>query len=149
MTSTPFFAINTNFCTELSSSWQFKEANDPVWLPASAPGCVHLDLLSNGIISDPFYRANERELQWIEKGEWEYRAEFEAPAEWLKFENLELEFAGLDTFAEVYLNGELILHADNMFVGWRVAVSERLRFGEANELHIIFHSPRQSRNAAL
>ena len=141
MNSTPHFAINTNLCTELSSPWRFKEANGEVWSPASVPGCVHLDLLSNGIISDPFFRANERELQWIEKGDWEYRAEFEAPAEWLKFENLELEFAGLDTFAEVYLNGEVILRADNMFVGWRIAVGERLRFGEANDLHIIFQSP--------
>ncbi len=141
MTLKPFSAKSASFCSALSSPWRFKQTNDEAWLPAQVPGCAHLDLLRQGVISDPFYRANEREAQWVETRDWEYRTEFIAPAEWLRCENLALEFAGLDTFADVYLNGELILQTDNMFVGWRVAVRELLRGGQANDLHIIFQSP--------
>ncbi len=47
------------------------------WLPATVPGDVHLDLLANKKIPDPFFRDNEAKLQWIEKESWEYRLSFE------------------------------------------------------------------------
>ena len=49
-------------------------------------------------------------------------------------------FEGLDTYADVYLNGALLLKADNMFVGYTIPVKSQLRIGE-NLLHIYFHSP--------
>jgi beta-mannosidase len=139
----PFFVSDRfqSFTVELDAAWRFKQADDAVWLPAQVPGCVHLDLVKNGVISEPFYRTNERDAQWVETKNWEYRCEFRAESEWRGYENLELDFAGLDTFAEVYLNKKLILRADNMFVGWRVAVREHLLFDAPNELQISFQSP--------
>ena len=48
------------------------------WLPATVPGDVHLDLLANKKIPDPFFRDNESKLQWIENESWEYRLSFDA-----------------------------------------------------------------------
>lgn len=140
MPQTPDSDRFSNFCVELDSPWSFKQTNDQVWLPATVPGCVHLDLMSNGVISDPFYRTNERDAQWIETRNWEYRTTFQCPEAWLGYDNVELEFAGLDTFADVYLNGELLLHADNMFVRWQIPVRESLQPG-TNELFLAFQSP--------
>ena len=42
------------------------------WYPATVPGVVHTDLLQNKIIEDPFFRLNERGLQWIDKEDWVY-----------------------------------------------------------------------------
>jgi len=39
------------------------EITGPV--PATVPGCVHTDLLSAGLIPDPFHDSNETALQWI------------------------------------------------------------------------------------
>ena len=83
---------------------------------------------------------NEQRVQWVEDRDWEYRCDFEVVAEQLRHDAAELVFEGLDTFADVYLNGELILRSDNMFVGHRIGVKEQLRIGH-NELHIVFHSP--------
>ena len=44
-----------------------------------------------------------------------------------------LLFQGLDTYADVFLNGQLILEADNMFREWEVNVKEILQPG-SNEL---------------
>src|SRR5690606_17854938 len=49
-------------------------------------------------------------------------------------------FHGLDTYAEVYLNNEQILEANNMFRSWKVNVTGKLISGE-NELRILFRSP--------
>lgn len=124
----------------LTDGWHFRQAGATEWRSATVPGCVHLDLLREGLIPDPFYRANESEVQWIERTDWEYRTAFECSAELLAHDAIELEFAGLDTFADVYLNETLILQAVNMFVRERVTVHEHLRTG-ANELRIYFHSP--------
>ena len=63
------------------SGWQFREAGKDKWYPASVPGCVHTDLLNNKLIEDPFYRDNEKKLQWIGKTDWEYQTSFNIPPE--------------------------------------------------------------------
>ena len=125
---------------ELSNNWQFREAQTGNWLPATVPGTVHTDLLANGLIPDPFHRMNESEIQWIENKDWEYRTTFMVSPELLEHDMLTLRFKGLDTYAYVYLNGVMILDADNMFVGWDIPCKEALIEGE-NELLIYFHSP--------
>ena len=76
---------------------------------------VHTDLLQNKLIPDPFYRANEGTLQWIENASWEYRSNFQAAADVLKRAHIELVFEGLDGPADVYFNDKRILTANNAF----------------------------------
>ena len=54
-------------------SWEFRHVDSVRWLPATVPGCTHLDLLNNGMIPDPFFGDNEQKLQWIRRlGEGEF-----------------------------------------------------------------------------
>ena len=102
---------------ELDSNWEFKSENDKEYLPASVPGTVHLDLLQNGKIDDPFFRLNEHKLQWIDKLDWEYRTSFDVNDYHFNYEAIELDFFGLDTYADVFLNDSLIYSSENMFLG--------------------------------
>lgn len=120
--------------------WTFKSVSDSEWLPAVVPGCVHTDLLKNGKIEDPFYGTNERNLQWIDKQDWEYESTFDVSPDALAQSVIELVFDGLDTYADVTLNGERVLSADNMFRTWRVDVKQHLQ-STNNKLHIRFRSP--------
>ncbi|WP_438496737.1 beta-mannosidase [Paenibacillus sp. IHBB 3054] len=122
--------------------WKFKACRDKEWRPAVVPGCVHTDLLREGIIADPFYGTNERNMQWIDKIDWEYETAFDVSAELMKCSSLELVFDGLDTYADVYVNGAPILSADNMFRTWRVNVKS-LVAERNNVLNIRFRSPVQ------
>lgn len=124
----------------LHEGWQFRQARLNNWYPATVPGTVHTDLMANRIIDDPYFRLNERGVQWVDKEDWIYRTHFEADSTLLSREHVELLFEGLDTYADVYLNDEKILTADNMFRRWRVEVRRLLRAGE-NTLQIYFHSP--------
>jgi beta-mannosidase len=126
----------------LPGQWEFKAAEEEGWLPATVPGSVHTDLLANGLIEDPFYRLNERDLQWIDKKNWVYRCRFQLDSALLQKERISLEFQGLDTYADVYLNDQPILLADNFFRRWEVDVKPHLR-ADRNELYILFHSPTQ------
>jgi len=125
---------------ELKDGWKFKQADSKDWYPAVVPGDVHTDLLANKLIEDPFYRLNERKLQWIDKADWEYETTFMLSPEYSKKDNIELDFKGLDTYADVFLNGKMILSADNMFRGWLVDIKPTALKGK-NTLRILFHSP--------
>jgi len=125
---------------EVKDGWKFKQADAKDWHPAVVPGDVHTDLLTNKLIEDPFYRLNERKLQWIDKTDWEYETTFMLSAEYSKKDNIELDFKGLDTYADVFLNGKKILTADNMFRGWLVDIKPTALKGK-NTLRILFHSP--------
>lgn len=120
-------------------NWTFNKQNDIVKYQATIPGTIHADLFENKLISDPFFGANEKELQWIEKENWEYETTFLITKEELQNQNSELQFEGLDTYASVYLNDFLILEANNMFRTWNVSVNEKLRIGK-NHLKLIFKS---------
>ena len=79
------------------TGWQFREVGKDNWYPASVPGCVHTDLLNNKLIDDPFYRDNEKKLQWIGKTDWEYRNTFSLTADMHKRTNIKLDLEGLDS----------------------------------------------------
>ena len=135
-----FFVANAqNSSVVLKNGWQFRQEKTVKWNAATVPGEVHTDLLNNKLIPDPFFRDNEKKLQWIEKKNWEYKTSFQVTPEALKKKNAALVFDGLDTYATVYLNGKLILKANNMFRQWRVDVKKYLNPG-TNKLVVVFVS---------
>lgn len=110
------------------------------WHRATVPGTVHTDLFASHLIPDPYAGAAEAGLQWIGLAGWEYRRSFDVDAVTLHATHNELVFAGLDTLADVWLNDERILSADNSFRTWRVPVHGRLKT-HGNVLRVVFHSP--------
>lgn len=133
----------------LDAQWEFRavsktdQATMQDWHPAQVPGVVQTDLLKNGLIPDPFYQDNDTRLQWIGLTDWEYRATFQADSATLSHDHVDFVFEGLDTYADVYVNDQALLRADNMFRRWRVPVKGLLKAGP-NTLRIVFHSPIES-----
>ena len=132
--------LNGKKYLEINKDWEFREYGQSEWLPATVPGTVHTDLMNNKIIDDPYYRLNELSVQWIDKTDWEYRCHFEAGQDLSGYQQYELVFDGLDTYADIFLNDSLILKADNMFRNWRVDCGNLIKTGK-NELRIILRSP--------
>lgn len=128
--------------SQIFQNWTFKACEDQEWLPAQVPGCVHTDLLKLDKIPDPFYGTNEKEIQWIDKKDWEYRTVFDINEDLLSQEHLEIVFDGLDTYADVYVNDQHVLSADNMFRVWNVDVKSIVK-ASGNVLRIRFRSPIQ------
>jgi len=141
------------FAQDLGSvdgGWQFRLAAGSAaanahpqaarWHAARVPGTVQTDLLAAGLVDDPYRRDNEAKLQWIGLADWDYRTTLQVDAATLRHDHVELVFDGLDTFADVSLDGHRILSADNMFRRWRVPVKGLLHAG-ANTLVVTLHSP--------
>ncbi len=129
----------------ISSGWEFHALNATgrpdlaSWRSAGVPGVVPTDLLAHKLIDDPYFRDNERKLQWVGLTDWEYRTTINMTPSQLAHKHLELVFDGLDTFAEVSVNGRPVLHADNMFRTWRVDVKPLLHAGD-NQVTVVLRS---------
>ncbi|MCK4961169.1 MAG: glycoside hydrolase family 2 protein, partial [Anaerolineales bacterium] len=126
----------------MTTEWQFRQADSEEWLPAQVPGSVHTDLLAAGRIPDPFVADNEKHVRWVAESDWEYRRTFIPDTDLLAEEQIFLICDGLDTLAEVILNGQLLGKTENMFRQYRWNVKNLLREGD-NQLVIFFSSPVQ------
>ncbi len=112
------------------------------WLPATVPGDVHVNMMAAGLIQDPFYGMESDHCLWMEEKDWWYRTTFTVPdtAQLREQKPLYLLFHGLDTFAAIYLNGNLIASHCNMFTPLRIDVTRLLQNGE-NDLRVCLTSP--------
>lgn len=110
-------------------------------VPATVPGCVHTDLLAAGLIEDPYLGANETLTDWIGTQRWTYRRELILglgdPE--LESRNCDLECDGLDTVAEVFVNGTSVGSSVNMHRRSVFPVRPRLMLGR-NLIEVVFDS---------
>jgi len=109
----------------------------PETVPATVPGTVHTDLLAARLIPDPYLDLNEITLDWVGKSDWRYDLTFDWTEDGAT--QHELVFEGLDTFAEIILNGAIIGETANMNRTYRLDIGGLLRPG-ANTLSVAFRS---------
>jgi beta-mannosidase len=121
------------------TQWKFRRVGTQQWLKAIVPGAVHTDLLYNKLIPDPFFADNEQKLEWIDRSDWEYKCDFICDPRILVKQHIKINFEGLDTYADVFINGKIVLKADNMFRPWIADIKRLLQPG-TNTLLVRFRS---------
>ncbi len=115
---------------KLHENWRMKEANEAEWSTAKVPGTVYADYLAAGKMENPYWRDNELKALELMEHDYIYETTFTPEAEVLNKEKIVLRFNGLDTLADVDLNGVRIGHADNEHRVWEFDVKDVLTAGE-------------------
>ncbi len=105
----------------LCGLWQMCREGGAKVYPVQIPGSVLGGLLAHGEIEDPCYRTNEYKMMDVLSQDYIFSYDFEYPEEWNSKEYMHEAIVcdGLDTIADIYLNGQYIGHADNMHRTWR------------------------------
>ena len=132
----------------LDQNWTFRLSPEDAaahpeaagWRKATVPGTAQTDLMTLKKLPDPYLADNEGKVQWVGLSDWQYRTEVTVSTETLARDHVEMVFEGLDTFAEVRVNGTVILNSDNMFRTWRVDVKSLLKPG-VNVVQVDLKSP--------
>lgn len=124
----------------LNGQWQMYALSDGEKMNCTIPGSAASALLENGKLADPYWRDNEEKIQPVFRQDFLFERGFEVSEDMLLHDRILLHCDGLDTIADVSVNGVLVGHADNMHRTWRFDVKDVLRQG-ANELAVHFHSP--------
>lgn len=125
---------------ELDKGWTMHQQGTEEVLPASVPGSVYNDLIQNGKMDNPYYRDNELEALKIMEHDFVYETSFSPDKELLACDKVLLVFEGLDTLADIFLDGDQIASVNNMHRTWEFPVTCRLK-EQNNKLKVVFHSP--------
>ena len=105
-------------------------------LLADVPGMIHVDLERDGLIPPMFWRDNAEQCQWVEHCYWTYEREFDIPQD-ADLTFAVIEFGGLDTYADITINGIPVGKTRNMMVPYRFDVSSILHHGK-NTIRVAF-----------
>lgn len=111
----------------LNQGWTLTGDTLSINMQVDVPSVVQQSLYENGIIPHPYLGTVENDLLWISDHPWDYTLRFNTDKELLEKENIELVFDGIDTYAEVSLNGEKLFFADNQFRTWKREVKSLLK----------------------
>ena len=96
-------------------------------IPAKVPGNFELDMLRAGLIEAPYYGTNPLKMQELKNRHLFYTTVFDNDFQKDKDSNIFLLFEGIDTIADIYLNGELLGHTENMFISYEFLVDDLLK----------------------
>lgn len=133
----------------LNQGWNLKTDTLGIDLQVNLPSEAHADLYDAGLIPHPYGEGDEeQQLQWIPQHIWDYSLNFDVEKDVWQNDNIDLIFNGLDTYADVWLNGEKILHSDNMFVRYEKEVKNILK-KHGNELKVRFYPYDKQRDSLI
>lgn len=142
MTKYCFFIVlfSSQLMAQETLNWKFLHPVKKTWINAGTFGSVQEKLIETGELPDPFYGENEKKFGWIEDHTWEFTSEFTITDKELQKDYIDIEFPGIDTYAEIFLNDSMIGFAQNAFRPYRFEVKNLLKSGN-NKLRVVFYPP--------
>ena len=111
----------------LNQGWMLTSDTLNINMQVDVPSVVQQSLYENGLVPHPYLGTVENDLLWLSDHPWNYTLHFETDKELIEKEQIELVFEGIDTYAEVSLNGEKLFFADNQFRAWKHEVKDLLK----------------------
>lgn len=123
----------------LINAWRLRNVDTGETVQAHVPGDITRDLYLAGKISDPYYGDNYKQLDWIAKTNFEYQGEFTLTQQQYDCEDISIIAKGIDTFADIYINDQLVCATENMFVEYTPAIKEYVRVG-SNTIRVCMRS---------
>lgn len=127
----------------IPSNWSLRADNKPITVGGQVPGGVYSDLLAANVLSegDLYYRYNDLDYRWVSKENWTYSSVVNVDAGVLSYARVALMFEGLDTAAEVFINGQSVGKSNNMFARYVFDVKNHLQASSDNTIDVWFESP--------
>lgn len=119
--------------------WKYRDTQENEWHHGEVPGSLFLDMIKEGRIKKPFYRFQDREFHELAERDYEYKLHFSVREDVLLREKQFVVFEGIDTIADIYLNGVKLARTENMHRTYRFPVKDILK-AEDNLLQVIIYS---------
>jgi len=124
----------------LEGSWLWRRAGESAYHHGTVCGSVLSDMLAEGLIDDPYWRDNEYKTRELFTSDYVYEKQFVLTSEDISSSGIALVFEGLDTLADIRLNGECVGFSNDMHRCYRFPVKHMLVVGE-NRLEVTLKSP--------
>lgn len=128
------------FSMEKNLKWDFSDPRSKKNISLGEKGSIQEAFIREGLLPDPHVGMNEKLFDWIEDHQWTLKSSFTIQKNELTGQIIDIDLPSVDTYAEIYLNGQLILTCDNAFIPYRLTINQWLKEGK-NELVAVFTPP--------
>lgn len=118
---------------------RWKLIYDDKTIPAQVPGDITIDLWHAGLVKNPYFGMDYKDIEWVARRDFTYQTNIHADRELLANESVRVVFDGIDVFADIYLNGKHLGSTENMFLQYRFEIRDLLHEGD-NLLTVEMHS---------
>lgn len=136
-----FIGIQLNvLANDIELQWEVQHPKSMEWISLGKKGSVQEMLINSGELPDPFIGLNEDKFAWIEEYQWHFKSLFFVDKSMLDHDFLELNFANLDTYCDILLNGEKIGESNNYFKPYDFQIKDKVKEG-LNEIELVFTPP--------
>ena len=135
-----FLYFGMSVYSQQELSWKLFLPGKKVWIEVGTHGSVQEYLINQKILPDPFYGKNELLFNWIENHQWVYKSEFTISDSQLGQSSIRWCAPSIDTYANVYINNQLVLKASNAFLPYQVEIKKYLILG-INSIRVVFTPP--------
>ena len=125
---------------ELKESFEIRVAGTEDWYSMTVPGSAMDTLVKAGVLPDPYYGENEYQVREFFRNDFDIRGHFTVSPEEFKAGHMLLVFNGIDTVADLYLNGHKLGHTENMHRRFTFDIKKYAKEGD-NLLEIHLASP--------
>jgi len=115
--------------------------DDAAWVDATVPGVIQYDLVRNDLLRNPYASSQTAHAaHWVSAADWVYTTSFDLDPQ-SDADRWGLEFEGVDTYADVWLNGKQLGNTANAYRKYRfeVAVSDLRPTGNELVVHVKGH----------
>lgn len=124
---------------ELNGSWELRDHTGALLCPVEVPGSVISGLYGAGMIEHPYDKENEYRTRELFEKDYEFVREFDISRKLCEEKKIELICEGLDTLAQIFINGVEIASTNNMHRTYSFSVKDYVKEGK-NEIRVVFHS---------
>ncbi len=124
---------------QLDGEWTLKGDNGSE-IKAAVPCSVYDCLIRAGRLPDPYFGDNQYAAESLSDGNYVFELNFYADKDILACDRIYLRFYGIDTLAEIELNGAVVGKAENMHRTYEYDVKEAIS-GGSNILRVKLFSP--------
>lgn len=136
-----FISLMSSITAQTTLDWEVFHPVKKSWLPFGQAGTVQEYLRDSGELPDPFYGENETKYQWIEDHEWHFRSKFFLNETFFNASSLTLDIPNLDTYAQIFLNGNPLATTANFFVHHQFLIDVKDLVCGYNTIEIKIESP--------
>ncbi len=124
----------------LNGNWNMIRVETGDTYEVTVPSDNYTELLKSGVIPDPYYKDNEKLVEWVGREDWKFSRLFTLDENDLNNRKILLVAEALDTLCEVYVNGILVGKGENAHLKYEFDIKPFVKAGE-NEIIIKFFAP--------
>lgn len=135
-----FLTISTASFAQDTLNWKFYHPLKKEWMAFGSIGSIQQKLILLGELPPPFKEKNDEQFRWIENHRWKLVSEINVNENFYYSDPI-LVFENIDTYADIFINGEKIYSAANYFIPHTISLKGLLKKG-ANTIEVVLTPPK-------